>query len=74
MLEIARLFAVYDADTRGFDEKSKDVEDTLGKLSSGAGVFGGFVGAQVFMEAATALSGLAVEGVQAYASFEVTIL
>lgn len=69
MLEIARLLTIYDADTRGFDEKSKDVEGTLEKLSSGS-VFGGFVGAQIFMEAGRALAGLAMEGVQAYASFE----
>jgi tape measure domain-containing protein len=69
MLEVARLLAVYDADTRGFDQKSKDVENTLERLSGGS-VFGGFVGAQIFMQAANALGGLAVEGVQAYASFE----
>lgn len=69
MLEVARLLTIYDADTRGFDEKSKDVEGTLEKLSGGS-VFGGFVGAQIFMEAGRALAGLAMEGVQAYASFE----
>jgi tape measure domain-containing protein len=69
MLEVARLLAVYDADTRGFDQKSKDVEGTLERLSGGS-VFGGFVGAQIFTQAANALGGLTVEGVQAYASFE----
>jgi tape measure domain-containing protein len=71
MLEVAKLVAVYDADTRGFDQKSEDVQNTLEKLSSGAGsIFGGFVGAQIFMQAVNALGRLTAEGVQTYASFE----
>lgn len=69
MLEVARLLTVYDADTRPFDQKSRGVESTLGKLGSGD-VFGGMVASQLFMEMGRALASLAQEGVQTYADFE----
>jgi len=69
MLEIARLVAIYDADTRPFDQKTEDIQFTLNQLSKGD-VFKGFVGGQLFMQAVNALQQMSIAGVQAYASFE----